>query len=219
MDTETKIAIGEIVKEWIAKSGFSQIQLAKDFGISQATLSQQLNGKRSIPPGRLKEMILLFMPGLEEMKKIKRLLPLKIVNQIDILSDIRLLEYEKKQESWNIHIADRKELCYQLREFSTKVVWWLWQKIEWNNLNKLKNAFPEIECIKPHEFKNLRDFLDSPILIVPSQQQEDFLKYLDILEKKKTEFERAELEKDKKIFDLEKKIFYLEQEIIKNKNN
>ena len=72
------LLIGNIVKNWINDAGIPHKDIATEIKISQASLSQMLNGHIAMPRKRLKYFISKFQPSVSDLEKVEKLLAKKI---------------------------------------------------------------------------------------------------------------------------------------------
>lgn len=109
MDFETRKKIAAIVKRWTDSSKFSQSDLANRFGISRITFSAQINGRKSFPLDRIKDLIELLTPPQDEINKIKELLSESATKKFKISPLLRVgIQVEAERRATNDLIEKKR---------------------------------------------------------------------------------------------------------------
>lgn len=121
MDIDTQKKIAEIIKSWVENSIYSQIQLSRILGISQPVLNLQLNGKNPFPVSRIKELVEILNPSVDDMEVISSLIlgtsptgaDSDIPNQIKNMAKLKHRPKENKEEAYQ-RIMDKRRALSQV---------------------------------------------------------------------------------------------------------
>jgi predicted XRE-type DNA-binding protein len=106
MKLETRKKIAAIVKSWIDNSEFTQTDLAKKFGISRITFSAQINGRKSFPMERIRDLIELLNPITKDIDDIQQLMAADARGALGRVSPLTRVGLKVEEERAHYGISD-----------------------------------------------------------------------------------------------------------------